>query len=227
MNKKEKVLYFLGMGCDYSEEKDPAMKGSDVGNYRIRTTFHNKNGDIIFLEVGNGCQYNNKFVKISDIALRVDHQYNKTISNDENESHIKIDRDILKKYKYTKKDVINYINEVFGVLFDDIIILDRFSEFDYHKETGDTFKPNFEKIEQAKKIDKYFYNFEKNTLKKQYPNHSTYFEDGKLKVLLHYNCYNDIVFIDDVFSYNFDYKAPEKGFLQQKADQYWANFKGC
>ncbi len=219
-----KKLYFMGMGMDYDPAKEIDMAGSDVGNYRIRTRFNDKNGDIIFVEFGRGYLRENGKV-ISSIALCVDHQFNWTIDENENGSHIVVDREQLKKYRYTKKDIVAYLNETFGTEFDDIEVLDvRYSKFDCHKYCGDEFTPNYEEIEQAKKIYQYFYKYEKEVRGKEYPNHSAYFDGDVFKVLIHYNCYNDYVLIDNVFEYDFNYQPPAKETLDAAVAEWNARY---
>lgn len=204
-----KNLYLVKMGCDYTEESAPEMRGSDVGNYRIRGTFHDKNGDVIFVEFGNGYIRDDKGKSINAIKLRVDFQFNTSIDWDCNKSSIKIDYDMLDKYNYTKKDILRYIKDVFGVEFDNLELIDtRFFNYDYHETPGDEVVVNSEKVKQAKKIYDYFYKYEKEIEKKKYPNFSMYYEDNVLTVLLHYNCYNDIVKIEDEFKFDFNYIKP-------------------
>lgn len=219
-----KKLYFMGMGMDYDPKDRTDMEGSDVGNFRIRTTFHDKNGDVIFVEFGSGCVWNNGKV-ISNIGFRVDFQYNRTIDENCNKSAITIDHEKLKNYRYTKRDIVKYLNETFGTDFDDIEVLNvRYSKFDCYKDCGDEFVPNYEEIEQAEKIDQYFYNYEKEVRGKQYPNHSAYFKDNKFIVLVHYNCYNHYVTIDNVFEYDFNYQPPAKEILVNAVVEYNARY---
>lgn len=202
-------LYLVKMGMDYNEENAPEMKGSDVGNYRIRGTFHDKNGDVIFVEFGNGCKRNKDGKTINCRKLRVDFQFNTTIDWDCNISSIKIDYDMLDNYNYTKKDILRYIKDVFGVEFNNLELIDtRFFNYDYEKIPGDEVIVDNEKVEQTKKIYDYFYNYEKEVEKKKYPNFSMYYENDILTVLLHYNCYNDIVKIEDEFKFDFNYIKP-------------------
>ena len=215
-----KKLYFMGMGMVYDPKKETDMSGSDVGNYRIRTTFHDKNGDVIFIEFGRG--YKRKDGKIiSSIALCIDHQFNMTLDKNENGSHIVIDYNEVGKYSYTKADIVKYLNKTFGTKFNDIEVLDpRYSRFDCDKYCGDEFTPDYEEIEQAKKIYQYFYDYEKNVRGKEYPNHSAYFDGDVFKVIIHYNCYNDYVIIKNVFDYDFNYKQPAKEILDLAVKEY-------
>ena len=207
------------MGMDYKSEGE--MEGSDVGNYRIRGTFHDKDNKLIFIELGNTPEYDNKGRITSHIKLRVDHQFNTNKDWDENKSHIKIDYEELKAYRYTKKDILLYIYNKFGVKFDNLELIDRCTcDYDYKEIAGDKFEPDKKAIAQAEKIKDYFYNFEKEIESKKYPNFSIYYENGKLTVLKHYNCYNDKIVIDDIFKFDFNYKMPSKEILENAKIQY-------
>lgn len=214
-----KKLYLVKMGMDYKNEGE--MKGSDVGNYRIRGTFHNKKGDLIFIEFGRGYERNNKGETISCIKLHVDHQFNASKDWDENKSYIAINWEDLKDYNYTKADILRYIKKKFGVKFDELELIDTcLCNYDYKKISGDEFEPNYEEIEQAKKIKEYFYKYEKNVEKKQYPNFSIYYDNDKLNVLLHYNNYNDLIVIDDIMKYDFNYIKPVEKIRKAQINYY-------
>lgn len=203
-----KNLYLVKMGGNYENKGE--MEGSDVGNYRIRGTFHNSNGDLIFIEFGNGMQWKNKKC-VSRIQLRIDSQYNKTISDDENKSHIKIDYEELKSYRYTKEDILKYIYKNFGVKFDNLKLIDScITNYDYNKIAGDEFVPDEKAIKQAEKIRDYFTNFEKEIEGKKYPNFSIYYENNNLIVLKHYNGFNDKIIIENLNNFNFNYEIPKK-----------------
>ena len=217
-----KKLYLVKMGMDYKNEGE--MKGSDVGNYRIRGTFHNKKGELIFIEFGRGYERKGKKT-LSTIKLHIDHQFNASKDWDENKSHITINYETLKDYNYTKKDILKYIHKKFGVKFDELELIDTcLCDYDYKKIGGDEFTPNYEEIAQAQKIKDYFYDYEKNVERKKYPNFSIYYDNEKLNVLLHYNCYNDLVIIDDLMNYDFNYKKPiEK--IEKAQNKYYGGIK--
>lgn len=205
----KKILYLVKMGVDY-DEKNTDMTGSDIGNYRIRGTFHDIKNNLIFIEFGNGCSFKNGKMT-SRIKLRIDHQFNASIDWDENKSHIKIDYDALDAYNYTKKDILQYIFNNFGVKFDNLELIDcSICNYEYREIAGDDFQPDKKAIEQAKKIKDYFYNFEKEIEKKKYSNFSIYYENDKLTILKHYNGFNDKIIIDDIYNFNFDYKIPTR-----------------
>lgn len=203
-------LYLVKMGMDYTEESDQSMIDSDVGNYRIRGTFHDCNNNLIFVEFGNGCKYKNKQL-ISRTQLRIDHQFNASQDWDENKSHIKIDYNELDAYKYTKQDILLYIKNKFGVKFDNLILIDlSICDYDYRQIAGDDFQPDIKAIEQAQKIKDYFYKFEKEKEGKKYPNFSIYYENNVLTVLKHYNGFNDKIKVENIYNYDFNYKIPNK-----------------
>lgn len=210
----EKILYLIKMGCNYKKNEGD-MIGSDVGNYRIRGTFHDNKNNLIFIEFGNGCKFKDGKMT-SRIKLRVDHQFNASIDWDENKSHIKINYDALDAYNYTKKDILQYIFNNFGVKFDNLELIDRsFCDYEYSEIAGDEFQPDFKAIDQAKKIYNYFYKFEKEIEKKKYVNFSMYYENNKLTVLKHYSSFNDKIIIDDIYNFDFDYKIPNKKEVMQ------------
>ena len=211
------------MGMNYNPQIETDMKGSDVGNYRIRTTFHDKDNNIIFIEVSRGYELDDKMRYKNTIKLHIDSLYNKTISEDENKSYIEPNEKYI--HNYTKKDILYFINRSFNTDFEELEVVSHLSQFDYDKMTGDTFKLNVEKLTKVMEIDKYFYNYEKNILKKQYPNHSIYQENDQLIILVHYNCYNDFIKIDDVFNYAFDYQKPSDEFLKEQANKYYTALK--
>ena len=219
----QKILYLVKMGMDY-DQKTIDMEGSDIGNYRIRGTFHDKNNDLIFIEFGNAYEFKNK-KPISKIKLRVDHQFNASNDWDENNSHIKIDYEALKTYNYTKQDILKYIHKTFGVKFDELQLIDTtITNYNYREIAGDEFQPDEKTIAQAQKINDYFYNYEKEVEKKKYPNFSIYYENDKLTILKHYNGFNDKIVIDDVYKFNFDYKVPVRGW--KKISLYPIKIKG-
>lgn len=75
-------------------------------------------------------------------------------------------------------------------------------------------------------MTKYEMKNEKETRKKDFPNYSIYWNElNQLEVVLHYNCYNDIVTIDDVFNYNFNYIKPDEEILKNAALSYGCQYR--
>lgn len=113
----DNTLLFQGMGMNfYSEENS---KHSDVGNFRIRTAFKDSTGKKVFFECGNGY-----LAKKEGYYLHVDFLFNITKDptiDDCNSSKIDFDRiELRNNYKYTKNDILKFVNEKFGTVFSDI-----------------------------------------------------------------------------------------------------------
>ena len=130
-----KVLYFQGMGWPFDEE---AAQQSDVGNYRICTSFKNLEGKQIFIEFAKGPRYDtkNKRKVITDYALFIPDLFvvtNDPEIDDSNKSRIKVDwmytRD---NYEYTKTDITKWINENLNCDFDTIEVLDEYYGYSVH-----------------------------------------------------------------------------------------------
>ena len=121
-------------------------------------------------------------------------------------------------FEYTKAGILEMVNNYFDGDFDEIVILPRLAGYRVHADKYsrekcpynlmDDFVYDIARTQQAEKIEQYFYDFEKNVLGKKYPNFSIYFEDNILKVLIHYNGFNDTLEIANVFEYKFDYQKP-------------------
>ena len=123
----KKILLFEGAGMNINEE------GSDIGNYRIRTSFINNDGDQIYLELGGNVQ-NCKTAKRFCWYTHVDHAFNISESTDENKSRIKLNNTFFKGY--SKEDLTKYINENFNCNFDTIEVLNRFEGYRVHGDDG-------------------------------------------------------------------------------------------
>ena len=127
------VLYFEGAGMNFYGE---AMKHSDVGNFRIRTSFFNNEGVQYYIEMGKCPRYNNKHKVISDYALRIDHLFKVEDRNKEELRHgsyeIKTDHIALRELDYCKHDITEWINENLNCSFDTIEVLDDSSGYRVH-----------------------------------------------------------------------------------------------
>lgn len=119
----KKVLYFEGAGMEVYE------KGSNVGNYRIRTSFLNNEGEHIYLEL-SGVNHNNKKAKLFGWKTYIDHVFNISISTDENESRISVNTKTIDGY--SKDSIINWINQNLNCSFEDMEILDRMEDYSVH-----------------------------------------------------------------------------------------------
>lgn len=135
----EKVLYFEGAGGNfYSEEQ---TKYSDIGYFRIRTSFLNNDGKQIFLDMGNGYIYDKKGKNVERFSLWIDFcfevpkdkdekiEYNKFYNR--NKDHLKV-----RLLNYTKEDITKWINENLNCSFDTIEVLDYFYNYRTHGESG-------------------------------------------------------------------------------------------
>lgn len=195
-----KVLYFEGAGC---------VPCNDVENCRIRTAFTNKEGKKVYIEFITGCKYttveygkNGRKLKnpktISESGyLSCDHCHYITDDpgiDDCNVSVLECERNSsIKEVKYTKENILNFVNIYCNADFDEIVILDNlagfrvfsdgkhntFSAYNY----GDEFNYNKEltekRIDKVKEMKKYF----SKLFNQEFDNTSYYInKDGKLEV---------------------------------------------
>lgn len=207
-----KTLYFEGAGC---------VPRGDLENCRIRTAFHLDNGARVYLELfGTEVTKNmhKSFQQFKNAAF-IDHCFYITGGKDDcNDSKVyRKDGTAVERsgntFEYTRENLLAFVNGL-GASFEAVEILPDLAGYRVHKGRGgynfaDEFVHDTERTEQAEKIKQYFYDFEKNELGKRYPNFSIYFENDILKVLLHYNGFNDVVEIPNVFEYDFNYQKPE------------------
>lgn len=225
----KRILYFEGAGC---------VPRGEVENCRIRTAYRNKFGEIVYLEMtGSDLAYehttdkygNSKSKEITGAFGHILHCY-KTFLEEENGKLIWTDENKGNRYSYprrdnanyvfdyTKADILRMVNTYFDGNFDEVVILpdlagDRVHADKYKRENCpynlmDDFVYDEARTKQAEKIKQYFNDFEKNVLGKRYPNNSVYFENDILKVLIHYNGFNDELEIANVFDFKFDYEKP-------------------
>lgn len=194
-----KTLYFEGTGC---------VPANDVENCRIRTAFTNKEGKKIYLEMFSGCKHikvecgkNGRKLKspkwiTEDGYICCDSCHYITSDkevDDENYSRLSCERNPELKVKYTKANILAFVNEYCNADFDEIVVLDNLAGYrvfaDYTKDTvntplmynyGDTFEYNAEltkkrrtKVEEMKKDFCKLFN-------QKYDNTSYYIKDGKL-----------------------------------------------
>lgn len=137
--KTKKVLYFEGAGMDFYEE---ASNVSDVGNFRIRTSFKNLDGEQYFIELGNCPRYDMTKTKpkvITNYALHISCLFKVTEDkniDDENENRVKFDWKSVRYLDYSKVDITKWINENLNCDFDTIQVLDIFHGYRVHKDNG-------------------------------------------------------------------------------------------
>ena len=199
-----KTLYFEGAGC---------IPVNDVEKCRIRTAFINKEGEKIYLEMSSGCKHTRvKYgvagkLKSPKIIITTEDGYiycdfchyitSDPKIDDVNYSRLSCERNAELKMKYTKANILAFINEHCNADFDEIVVLDNLAGYrvfaDYTKDMvntplmynyGDTFEYDAEltkkrraKVEQMKKEFKRLFN-------KRYDNTSYYIENGDLVVRL-------------------------------------------
>ena len=121
-------------------------------------------------------------------------------------------------FEYTKAGILEMVNTYFDGDFDEIVILPDLAGYRVHADKYnrdncpynlmDDFVYDEARTKQAEKIKQYFNEFEKSVLGKKYPNNSVYFENDILKVVIHYNRFNDRLEIANVFDFKFDYEKP-------------------
>lgn len=192
----KKVLYFEGAGC---------VPCNDVENCRIRTAFTNKEGKKVYIEFISG--YKHTVVEYGKL------KHPKTISEDGylvcdychyitddpkiddcNKSRLECERNSnIEKVKYTKENILNFVNKYCNADFEKIVVLDNLAGFrvfsDEKRNTfagynyGDEFNYNKEltgkRIEKVGEMMKYF----SKLFNQKYDNTSYYINNnGELEV---------------------------------------------
>lgn len=135
---KSNILYFEGAGMDfYSEEQ---TNQSNVGNFRIRTSFFNNEGVQYYVEVGDGRRPDTKAKNKStnEMFLHVDSFFDvgKQLDNPNKRVCIKFDIHELRKLDYTKENIVNLINETLNCNFDSMEVLNSFYGYNVHDGKG-------------------------------------------------------------------------------------------
>lgn len=196
----KKVLYFEGAGC---------VSCNDVENCRIRTAFTNKEGKKVYIEFIRG--YKHTVVEYGKNGRKLKNP--KTISesgylscddchyitddpeiDDSNRSRLGCARNKeIEKVKYTKENILKFVNKYCNADFDEIVVLDNLAGFrvfvngkcdtysDYNY--GDEFAYDEEltkrRIDKVEEMKKYF----SKLFNQEFDNTSYYInKDGKLEV---------------------------------------------
>lgn len=194
----KKILYFEGAGC---------VPCNDVENCRIRTAFTNKEGKKIYIEFLSGYKHtkiefgkngrklkNPKWIS-EDGYLSCDFCYYITDSpeiDDCNKSRLSCERNQdIEKVKYTKDNILAFVNKHCNADFDGIVVLDNLAGYrvfaDVNKcntskgyNFGDAFdydedltRRRREKVEEMKKEFCTLFN-------RKYDNTSYYIKNGEL-----------------------------------------------
>lgn len=186
----KKVLYFEGAGC---------VPCNNVENCRIRTAFTNRDGKKIYIELLSGCKNRIKYPKIISEDGYLCCNYCHYITEDPeiddcNYSRLDCERNQnMEKLKYTKENILTFVNENCNADFEEVVILDSLAGFCVHSDSGKYNTPerynygdvfNYdaeltrrrrEKVEEMKKEFCVLFN-------QKYDNTSYYIENGNLTV---------------------------------------------
>lgn len=195
--ENKKTLYFEGAGC---------VPCNDVENCRIRTAFTNKEGKKIYIELLSGYKHTKveydkngrklKHPKLISEAGYLSCDFCHYITDDPeiddcNKSRLSCERNAeMEKVKYTKENILAFVNENCNTDFDEVVILDSLAGFRVftgaHTETsqdynfGDCFEYDAEltekRITKVKEMKKYF----AELFGQKYDNTSYYIEDNQL-----------------------------------------------
>ena len=195
----KKTLYFEGAGC---------VPCNDVENCRIRTAFTNKDGKKIYIELLSGCkntkiEYGKNGRKLKnpkwiseDGFLWCDFCHYITEDpeiDDCNKSRLECERKQA-TVKYTKENILTFVNENCNADFEEVVILDSLAGFRVHADGkrntpeaynyGDLFnydaeltRKRREKVEEMKKEFCVLFN-------QKYDNTSYYIENNQLVVCI-------------------------------------------
>lgn len=145
----KKILYFEGAGC---------VPCNDVENCRIRTAFTNKEGNKIYIELLSGYKHtkveyeknggklkNPKWVS-EDGYLSCDFCHYITDDpeiDDCNKSRLDCERNTeMEKVKYTKENILAFVNENCNADFDEIVVLDSLAGYRVFADLEDPKKRN-------------------------------------------------------------------------------------
>lgn len=133
----KKILYFESAGMEGTQR-------NDVENCRIRTAFTNNKGKKIYLELsGNEINKYNKYelykdFEIGTAIMHIDACFYITDDpeiDDCNKSRISLKKDN-KPTLYTKKNILNIVNNELNCSFDEVVILPWLSGYNVHSGKG-------------------------------------------------------------------------------------------
>lgn len=198
----KKVLYFEGAGC---------VPCNDVENCRIRTAFTNRDGKKIYIELLSGYKHIRTKIEYGKNGRKL--RYPRIISEDGylccnychyitedpeiddcNYSRLDCERNQeMKKVKYTKENILAFVNENCNADFEEIVVLDDLAGFRVYSGSGkyntserynfgdvfnydaDLTRKRREKVEEMKKEFCVLFN-------QKYDSTSYYIENGNLTV---------------------------------------------
>ena len=137
-----KTLYFEGAGC---------VPCNDVENCRIRTAFTNRDGKKIYIELLSGYKHtkveygkngrklkNPKWIS-EDGYICCDSCFYITDDpqiDDENCSRLSCEHNAELKEKYTKKNILDFVNKNCNADFDEIVVLDDLAGYRVFSDSG-------------------------------------------------------------------------------------------
>lgn len=189
-----KTLYFEGAGWSGAD-----ISKATVGNCRIRTAFHLKSGQAVYLEL-SACEVGKKSparLQGYKYAGFVDHCFYITDdkpNDDCNKHRLAMERSYT--FEYDHASILKLVNTMGGD-FDAVEVLPDLSGYRVHASRGgynfgDEFVPDREAIKRAQEVHAYFHELEKKQ-GKEYPNFSLWNDEAdktKLHLLRHFNGYN-------------------------------------
>lgn len=111
----KKKLIFEGAGWDCADN-------NDVGNCRIRTTFLNRKGEIIYLEMGGhaSSKYSIDNDKLYNLSCHISHLHKiKDGKTHNTKKYYKYSRITM---EYTKENILKFVNTNLDCDFDSIIV---------------------------------------------------------------------------------------------------------
>lgn len=115
-----KTLVFEGAGMNIGL--------SDINNCRLRTRIENKEGRIIYLELGGlkPYEYTPNYLKMFNVFTHIDHLFYEDILIEARNNHSP-ELDFLTKqsFEYNKKNIINFVNYNLNCDFEEMIVLDE------------------------------------------------------------------------------------------------------
>ena len=185
-----KTLHFEGAGwggCERSKET--------VGNCRIRTAFHVKNGKAVYLELICGNKLGDEYEGHIDFCYYITGN-----SDDCNINRLPCERK--QRIRYTYDGILNFVNSL-GADFEAINVLPECGGYYVHGEKhntynyGDEYVVNEEALARMAAVDVYFKNLEvKENGRSNFSLWMDRANNSLLHLLRHFNNYNKHWLID-------------------------------
>lgn len=132
----EKVLYFEGAGMDFYGKEQTDQ--SDVGNFRIRTSFFDNDGIQHYVEVGNGYRPAKNNKSSNEMFLHVNYFFDigKQLDSPNRKVCKEFDIHYLRTLDYTKENIVKLINDNLNTNFTSMEVLDTFYSYNVHDGKG-------------------------------------------------------------------------------------------